>query len=85
MSNWVIRAVPKVSAVIPVPSEITNTVRVCMGRLIQSDQTPGVTAEIVPRAYNGAHYSQISLACRPTADNQNIQDVVGRHVGHTGF
>ncbi len=35
ISNWARMALPKVSAVMPVPSETKNTVRECMSRFLE--------------------------------------------------
>src|SRR3990167_7474677 len=63
ISNCARMALPKVSAVMPVPSETKNTVRVCMRGLMEY-----VSPLPEARAYNCAHYPNSHHArCRPTS------------------
>ncbi|BDB68778.1 hypothetical protein Cthiooxydans_11900 [Comamonas thiooxydans] len=75
LSNWAMMAVPKVSAVMPVPSEMTKIVWVCMVRAVirwdlckqchVPDSESGLShATLAGSAYNGAHYSQIQAHAR---------------------
>jgi hypothetical protein len=63
-SNWARMALPKVSAVMPVPSEMKNTVRECMKGAFQD-----VSLSPVRQAYNCDNYPILTM--HPSANNHN--------------
>jgi hypothetical protein len=71
ISNWARMALPKVSAVMPVPSEMKNTVRVCMGALSCNAFRFLQAREREPQAYNPGNYPIPLHAPPPPTTNKS--------------